>query len=120
MLFCRRMVVVKNPHQSAAPKERTYKATKAELAAMLKGKAAFARGGFLTLAEFLDEMDRKRRRPGAKLVAKFPARDQPGIEAAISAMADEPFGGDYRVLFTVYASRSILVTAIVRRTSTTY
>jgi hypothetical protein len=60
------MAVVKHPRQSAAPKERTYKPTNAELAAILKGEAAAARGEFLTLAEFLDEMDRDRRRAGAK------------------------------------------------------
>ena len=49
-----------------APRERTYKATKAELAAIRKGEAAFARGEFLTLTEFLHEMDRNRRGSGAK------------------------------------------------------
>jgi predicted transcriptional regulator len=62
---------VKSPRQSSpAPKERTYKATKAELAAIRKGEAAFARGEFLNLAEFLDEMDRNRRRAGAKTSSK--------------------------------------------------
>jgi mRNA-degrading endonuclease RelE of RelBE toxin-antitoxin system len=75
--------------------------------------------------------------PARKQVAKFPARDQLRIAAAIGAMADDPFFGDtikledfgdrwrrrvgnYRVLFTVYPGRAILVSAIVRRTSTTY
>jgi predicted transcriptional regulator len=61
----------KSPRQSAAAtKERSYKATKAELAAMRKGEAAFARGEFLTLAEFLDEMDRHRRTAGVKTSSK--------------------------------------------------
>jgi hypothetical protein len=54
----------------AAAKERPCKATKAELAAIRKGEAAFARGEFLTLAEFLDEMDRHRRAAGAKTSSK--------------------------------------------------
>jgi hypothetical protein len=50
----------------AAPKERTYKPTKAELAAMRKGEAEIARGEYLTLAEFLHEMDLNRRKVGVK------------------------------------------------------
>jgi hypothetical protein len=57
----------KNLRESpTAPKKRTDKPTKAELAAMRKGEEAFARGEVLTLAEFLDEMDRNRRKAGAK------------------------------------------------------
>jgi hypothetical protein len=44
-----------------APKERTYKPTKAELAAIRRGEAAIAKGDFLTLAEFLDAMKRTRK-----------------------------------------------------------
>jgi mRNA interferase RelE/StbE len=75
--------------------------------------------------------------PAQKQLAKFPARDQLRIEAAIRAMTDDPFSGDtlklhgmdnrwrrrvgnYRVLFSIYAAGTILVSAIVRRTSTTY
>jgi mRNA-degrading endonuclease RelE of RelBE toxin-antitoxin system len=75
--------------------------------------------------------------PAQKQLAKFPARDQLRIEAAIRAMTDDPFSGDtlklqgmgnrwrrrvgsYRVLFSNYAPGTILVSAVVRRTSTTY
>jgi predicted transcriptional regulator len=40
--------------------KRTYKPTKAELAAIRKGEAAIARGEFVTLAEFIHEMDHRR------------------------------------------------------------
>ena len=54
-------IVTKKPKESqAAPKERTYKPTKAELAAMREGEAAFAKGDFLTLTEFLHETDAKK------------------------------------------------------------
>ena len=58
-------LTVKNS-RPAAPKERTYKPTKAELAAMRKGEAEIAEGNFLTLTEFLHEMDRNRRKIGEK------------------------------------------------------
>jgi mRNA-degrading endonuclease RelE of RelBE toxin-antitoxin system len=75
--------------------------------------------------------------PARRQVAKYPARDQLRIEAAIRSMADDPFSGDtlklegpgnqwrrrvgnYRLLFTVFPYRTILVSAILRRTSTTY
>ena len=71
-------------------------------------------------------------------LARFPAKDQDRIAAAIKALADDPFSGDvikleggnsrwrkrvgsYRIFFTVDSrSRTVAVTAIVRRTSTTY
>jgi hypothetical protein len=60
-------LTIKSPQETVvAPKERTYKPTKAELAAIRKGEAAFARGEFVTLAEFLHEMDSNRRGSGAK------------------------------------------------------
>jgi mRNA interferase RelE/StbE len=73
-----------------------------------------------------------------KQLAKFPVRDQDRIAAAIRALADDPFGGDiiklegensrwrrrvgsYRIFFTVdTTSRTVAVSAVVRRTSTTY
>ena len=64
---------VKSPRETAAaPKERTYKPTKADLAAFQKGEAAFAKGEFVTLTEFLNEMDRSRRAPRAKTDRKVP------------------------------------------------
>ena len=73
----------------------------------------------------------------AKQVAKLPDRDRRRIEAALLAMADDPFSGDtlkleglsnrwrrrvgdYRILFAVQAPRTIHVGTIARRTSTTY
>jgi predicted transcriptional regulator len=65
------MAIVKNP--PASPKERTYKPTNAELAAIRKGEAEIARGEFLTLTEFLHEMDRNRRKAGRKAPRRGPA-----------------------------------------------
>jgi mRNA-degrading endonuclease RelE of RelBE toxin-antitoxin system len=76
--------------------------------------------------------------PARKQHAKFPARDQARVSAAIAQMADDPFTGDvlklegegngwrrrvgsYRIFFSVDASiRTVFVSAIVRRTSKTY
>jgi mRNA interferase RelE/StbE len=73
-----------------------------------------------------------------KQLARFPAKDQDRVAVAISALADDPFGGDiikleggnrrwrrrvgsYRIFFTVVPeSRTVAVSAILRRTSTTY
>ena len=49
---------------------RTYKPSKAELAAIRKGEAAVARGEYVSLTEFRDELDRPRRKTGAKAVCK--------------------------------------------------
>ena len=77
-------------------------------------------------------------RPAQKAVAGFPAKDQVKIEAAVQAMATDPFAGDvinlegggnrwrcrvgsYLIFFAVDAgSRTVEISAIVRRTSTTY
>ena len=77
-------------------------------------------------------------KPAQKQVAKFPASDQHRISVAIRDMAVDPFGGNviklegagnrwrrrvgnYRIFFTVHqAERTVAVSAIVRRTSTTY
>jgi hypothetical protein len=64
------LVTKKNKESVVAPKERTYKPTRAELAAIRKGEAAAARGEFLTLAEFIHEMERNRSRAGAKTARK--------------------------------------------------
>ena len=73
-----------------------------------------------------------------KQLAKFPVKDQDRIVAAVQAMAIDPFSGDilklegqgdrwrrrvgnYRVFFSVHLrSRTVAVTMISRRTSTTY
>ena len=55
---------------TASP-EKTYKPTKAEIAAIKKGEAEIARGEFVTLAEFLDnDVDRSRRKGRAKAERK--------------------------------------------------
>ena len=77
-------------------------------------------------------------RPAQKQVAKFPARDQQKIGGAVHSMAEDPFSGDvrklegevdrwrrrvgsYRIFFTVdRRTKAVAVTAILRRTSTTY
>lgn len=73
-----------------------------------------------------------------KNLAKLPAKDQDKIRTALLAMAADAFSGDiikiegesnrwrrrvgsYRIFFSVDAtSRTVDVSAIVRRTSTTY
>ena len=73
-----------------------------------------------------------------KQVARLPAKDQEKIAAALVAMAGDPFSGDilklegeegrwrrrvgsHRIFFKVDAGRkTVSVSAIVRRTSTTY
>lgn len=59
-------VTLKTPRVPVAPKEHRAKATKSELAAILKGEAAAAQGEVVTLAEFLHEMDHHRRKAGVK------------------------------------------------------
>ena len=76
--------------------------------------------------------------PAQKQAARFPAKDQAKIAAALSAMADDPFDGDvlklegeedrwrrrvgnYRIFFTLdRPALTVAVSAIVRRSSTTY
>lgn len=48
----------------------TYKATKAELGAIRKGEAAIAQGEHVSLTEFLNDLDRPRRKTGAKTARK--------------------------------------------------
>jgi len=53
-----------------AVSQPTYKPTKAELTAIREGEAAIARGDSVSLANFLHEMDRPRRKTGAKATRK--------------------------------------------------
>ena len=73
-----------------------------------------------------------------KQLARFPAKDQSRIAAALLAIANNPFSGDivklegeqnrwrrrvgrYRIFFSVdKAARMVAISAILRRTSTTY
>jgi len=77
-------------------------------------------------------------RPAQKQRARFPVKDQARISVAIAQMAEDPFAGDvlklegeagrwrrrvgnYRIFFSVDAvARTVSVSAILRRTSTTY
>jgi mRNA interferase RelE/StbE len=77
-------------------------------------------------------------KPAQKQAAKFPAKDQGKIGAAVNGMAENPFAGDvlklegggnrwrlrvgnYRIFFSVDTILKIIdITAITRRTSTTY
>ena len=77
-------------------------------------------------------------KPAQKQAARFPAKDRAKIGAAILSMADDPFAGDvlklegggnrwrrrvgnYRIFFSTDTTLKALdVTAITRRTSTTY
>jgi mRNA-degrading endonuclease RelE of RelBE toxin-antitoxin system len=76
--------------------------------------------------------------PARKSLKKVPARDLARVNAAIEGMQDNPFQGDirklqggregfrrrvgnWRVFFDLYPSEArVVVTAIERRTSTTY
>jgi mRNA-degrading endonuclease RelE of RelBE toxin-antitoxin system len=73
-----------------------------------------------------------------KQLARFPAKDQEKLAATIRTMADDAFSGDiiklegennrwrrrvgsYRIFFTIdTSSKSVGVSAVVRRTSSTY
>jgi len=55
---------------TAAP-IRTYRPTKGELAAIRKGEAAVAHGEYVSLTEFLHDLDRPRRESGAKAARKI-------------------------------------------------
>jgi mRNA-degrading endonuclease RelE of RelBE toxin-antitoxin system len=77
-------------------------------------------------------------KPARKQLARVPAKDQVRIEAALKAIAANPFSGDiiklegeadrwrrrvgnYRIFFAVDPAQStVAVSAILRRTSTTY
>jgi mRNA interferase RelE/StbE len=77
-------------------------------------------------------------RSAQKELEKFPAKDRERIAAALLAMASDPFSGDlkklegsperwrrrtgsYRIFFVVdRPSRIVSVSAILRRSSTTY
>ena len=49
-----------------ATPESTYKPSTTELAAIRKGEAALARGESVSLTEFLNDLDRPRRKTGSK------------------------------------------------------
>lgn len=74
--------------------------------------------------------------PARKELAKLPSKDQFRIERALDALQRDPFSGDikrlepsgwrrrvgnYRIFYDLYIDeRLIVVTAVRRRTSTTY
>jgi bifunctional DNA-binding transcriptional regulator/antitoxin component of YhaV-PrlF toxin-antitoxin module len=49
----------------------TYKPTKSELTAIQKGEAQIARGDYVSLTDFLHNVDRHRRKGGAKATRKI-------------------------------------------------
>ena len=77
-------------------------------------------------------------RAAQKQLARFPAKDRDKIAAAMGAMAVDPFSGDvlklegannrwrrrvgsYRIFYAVNGTaRTVAISAITRRTSTTY
>jgi mRNA interferase RelE/StbE len=77
-------------------------------------------------------------KPAQKQIARFPAKDQERIGAAIRMLAHDPFSGDvlklegmgqrwrrrvgnYRIFFSVDSmEKAVYVLAVMRRTSTTY
>ena len=62
----------------------TYKATKAEFAAIRKGEAEIARGEYVNLGDLLHGLDRPRRKSGTKTANP----------AALRSLSDNPFSGD--------------------------
>jgi bifunctional DNA-binding transcriptional regulator/antitoxin component of YhaV-PrlF toxin-antitoxin module len=50
----------------------TYRPTKSELAAIRKGEAQIARGEYVTLTDFLHDLDRHRRKGDTKAARKVP------------------------------------------------
>jgi bifunctional DNA-binding transcriptional regulator/antitoxin component of YhaV-PrlF toxin-antitoxin module len=54
------------------PVEQTYKPTKAEWASIRRGEAALARGESVSLAEFANELDSRRRKASPKSTRKIP------------------------------------------------
>lgn len=74
--------------------------------------------------------------PAKKSLAKFPGKDQRRIRDSLDAMQKDPFSGDikrlqpsgwrrrvgnYRIFYDLFPEKTeIVVTAIERRTSTTY
>jgi bifunctional DNA-binding transcriptional regulator/antitoxin component of YhaV-PrlF toxin-antitoxin module len=54
-----------------AVQPRTYKPTKAELAAIRKGEAEVARGEYVTLADLLHGLDHPRRKGGTKTASRI-------------------------------------------------
>ena len=76
--------------------------------------------------------------PAQKDFQKLPQKDQARVEAALVAMQDDPFQGDlkrlkgtstawrrrvgsYRIIYDLYFDEHLIViSAILRRTSTTY
>jgi mRNA-degrading endonuclease RelE of RelBE toxin-antitoxin system len=74
--------------------------------------------------------------PAKNGLERLPEKDLLRLEQALDRLQDDPFGGDvkrlqpagwrrrvgnYRIFYDVFASeRRIVVTAIVRRTTTTY
>lgn len=55
-----------------ATRQRTYTPTKAEAAAIRKGRASIQRGEFVTLDELLHDLDHPRRKTSPKGAAKSP------------------------------------------------
>ena len=76
--------------------------------------------------------------PARKQLRRLPAKDRVRVSGALMEMQQDPFSGDlvrltaqpaawrrrvgsYRILFDVdYRQLSVVVTAVLRRTSTTY
>ena len=63
-----KMAVIVKPKTTAA--QPTYRPTKAELVAIRKGEAAIAHGDYVTLTELSHDLDRRRRKAGAKAARK--------------------------------------------------
>lgn len=77
-------------------------------------------------------------KPAQKQAAKFPTKDRSRVGSAIASMAADPFSGDvlklegqgnrwrrrvgsYRIFFAVdNAAKTVAISAILRRTSSTY
>jgi mRNA-degrading endonuclease RelE of RelBE toxin-antitoxin system/predicted transcriptional regulator len=125
----------------ALPKFPEETPTPAELRAIRRGEAAIERGDSITLDELRRKETMARRPrlagPAQKSLERMPPRDQARVRAALDEMELNPFSGDikylkgdprlrrrvgsWRIFFRVERAQSaIYISAIERRSSTTY
>ena len=113
-----------------------YTPTKAERAAINKGRAEFKRGEYVSLANFTMNWQLLVTKSAGKELKNLPGKDQLRVENVLDALQRDAFSGDiirlqpsgwrrrignYRIFYDLLLEdHLIVVTAIKRRTSTTY
>lgn len=68
--------------------------TRAELLAIRRGRAAFRRGQYVSLAELPHALDSAADQARRKDLARLPRSEQDRIRRALAAMQEDPFSGD--------------------------